>query len=193
MPLKQNVSFETIEHVEEELQWKFLNEIAKLISKVENTIEREVYIEKITKEYDISKEAIYAEVNKLTYKKSGSEKILEKSKPVITHRKVETKEVPQAIKKRENTIISILLTGDLYIFEIIKQNIRKEVQTMEMKNLATELSSNAYPGRGIVIGKTEDGTKAAIAYFIELSRPVSVSAILSAIQPAPIIPIFIID
>ena len=47
---------------------KFLNEIAKLISKVDNTIEREVYIEKIAKEYDISKEAIYAEVNKLTYK-----------------------------------------------------------------------------------------------------------------------------
>ena len=45
---------------------KFLNEIAKLISKVDNTIEREVYIEKIAKEYDISKEAIYAEVNKLT-------------------------------------------------------------------------------------------------------------------------------
>ena len=28
------------------------------------------------------------------------------------------------------------------------------------------LSNNTYPGRGIVIGKTEDGTKAAVAYFI---------------------------
>ena len=28
------------------------------------------------------------------------------------------------------------------------------------------LSSNTYPGRGIVIGKTEDGKKAAVAYFI---------------------------
>ena len=105
---------------------KFLNEIAKLISKVENTMEREVYIEKIAKEYDISKEAIYAEVNKLTYKNDKSEKILEKSKPVITHKKTETKEVSQAIKRRENTIISILLSGDLSIFEIIKQNIKPE-------------------------------------------------------------------
>ena len=105
---------------------KFLNEIAKLISKVDNTMEREVYIEKIAKEYDISKEAIYAEVNKLTYKNDKSEKILEKVKPVITHKKVETKEVPQAIKRRENTIISILLSGDLSIFEIIKQNIKPE-------------------------------------------------------------------
>ena len=105
---------------------KFLNEIAKLISKVDNTMEREVYIEKIAKEYDISKEAIYAEVNKLTYKNDKSEKILEKAKPIITHKKVETKEVSQAIKRRENTIISILLSGDLSIFEIIKQNIKPE-------------------------------------------------------------------
>ena len=105
---------------------KFLNEIAKLISKVDNTIEREVYIEKIAKEYDISKEAIYAEVNKLTYKNDKSEKVLEKAKPVITHKKVETKEVSESIRRRENTIISILLTGDLSIFEIIKQNIKPE-------------------------------------------------------------------
>lgn len=105
---------------------KFLNEIAKLISKVDNTIEKEIYIEKIAKEYDISKEAIYAEVNKLTYKNAKSEKILEKPKAVITHKKIEKREIPQAIKIRENTIISILLTGDLSVFEIIKQNIKPE-------------------------------------------------------------------
>lgn len=37
---------------------------------------------------------------------------------------------------------------------------------MELKNLATELSSNAYPGRGIVIGRSADGKKAVSAYFI---------------------------
>ena len=37
---------------------------------------------------------------------------------------------------------------------------------MEKLLLANELSSNAYPGRGIVIGKTPDGTKAVTAYFI---------------------------
>ena len=33
-------------------------------------------------------------------------------------------------------------------------------------DLAKELSSNAYPGRGIVIGKSEDGKYAVTAYFI---------------------------
>lgn len=33
-------------------------------------------------------------------------------------------------------------------------------------NLEQELKANAYPGRGIVIGRSEDGKKAVIAYFI---------------------------
>lgn len=37
---------------------------------------------------------------------------------------------------------------------------------MLKKSLAEELSSTTYPGRGIVIGRTPDGKKAAIAYFI---------------------------
>lgn len=37
---------------------------------------------------------------------------------------------------------------------------------MEFKSIEARLSENAYPGRGIVIGKTPDGTKAAVAYFI---------------------------
>lgn len=37
---------------------------------------------------------------------------------------------------------------------------------MEKLLLEDELSSNEYPGRGIVVGKTPDGTYAVIAYFI---------------------------
>ena len=37
---------------------------------------------------------------------------------------------------------------------------------MTKLNIANELSSNAYPGRGIVIGKSEDGKYAVTAYFI---------------------------
>lgn len=36
----------------------------------------------------------------------------------------------------------------------------------EVKSIGTRIHGNEYVGRGIVIGKTEDGTKAAIAYFI---------------------------
>lgn len=37
---------------------------------------------------------------------------------------------------------------------------------MERLSLEEQLSQNAYPGRGIVIGKSEDGASAVLAYFI---------------------------
>lgn len=37
---------------------------------------------------------------------------------------------------------------------------------MNPVKLSRELSSNTYPGRGIVLGKSQDGRHAAIAYFI---------------------------
>lgn len=37
---------------------------------------------------------------------------------------------------------------------------------MKMIDICNELKNNAYPGRGIVIGKTPDGSKAVTAYFI---------------------------
>ena len=37
---------------------------------------------------------------------------------------------------------------------------------MKKLNIAQELSSNAYPGRGIIIGRSADGKSAVTAYFI---------------------------
>ena len=37
---------------------------------------------------------------------------------------------------------------------------------MKIKTLSEELSSETYPGRGIIVGKTADGKYAAVAYFI---------------------------
>lgn len=131
--LKQNLNLDNTSD-----KIKFLNEIAKLISKVDNNIEKEVYIDKISNSYNISKEAIYAEVNKLTYKQVKSEKILEKSKPIIKH--VKKEEVSESIKKRENTILALLLIGDLNIFNIIKQNINYEDFKYNLnKNIAKKL------------------------------------------------------
>ena len=133
--LKRNLNLENVND-----KIKFLNEISKLISKIDNTIEREVYIEKIAKEYDISKEAIYAEVNKLTYADKKDEKVLEKTKPVLLHKKTESTNVSEAVKKRENTILSILLTGNENLYQIIKQNISADDFKYELnKQIAKKL------------------------------------------------------
>lgn len=45
----------------------FVNEAAQILSQVENTVEREAYVKRISLETDISQEAINAEINKLIY------------------------------------------------------------------------------------------------------------------------------
>ena len=103
---------------------KFLNEIAKIISNVDNNMEREVYIENIAKTYNISKEAIYAQVNKLKYSETDN-KILERPKAVKVHKKEENI-VSDKIRKREDTILSLLLNENLNIYQIIKQNVNAD-------------------------------------------------------------------
>ena len=120
---------------------KFLKEIAKLISKIDSSIEREVYIDKIARTYEISKEAVYAEVNKLTYTKTNDQKKLNANKTIKTTRKLQQKSTTsKAIENREDTIVSLLLTGDQTIYEIIKQNIKVEDYQSEInKQIATKL------------------------------------------------------
>ena len=106
---------------------KFLNEIAKILSKVENTMEREIYIEKIAQGYNISKEAIYAEVNKLIYNNTKEDKVLQSReiKPVRENIK-NTTEIDEDLKRRENTIIAILLDSNANMFAKIKEQIKPE-------------------------------------------------------------------
>ena len=105
---------------------KFLNEIAKLISKIDNTMEREIYIEKIAKGYNISKEAIYAEVNKLQYSNRQTSKILEKEKTAIRRNIIKnSNQISEEVRKRENTIIWVLINST-ETYRVIKDNIKVE-------------------------------------------------------------------
>ncbi len=97
---------------------KFLNEIAKTLSEVENTMEREVYVDKLSKTYKISKEAIYAEINKLLYRNTSKPQILEKS--TITVKKVEDNKIDAGTKRREQIIIYLLINNPKESFEELK-------------------------------------------------------------------------
>ena len=105
---------------------KFLNEIAKILAKVDNTMEREIYIDKIASSYQISKEAIYAEVNKLIYTSSKTENLLQSKtvkNPVVKKNEKEEKDVDIDLKRREDTIIALLLDANEKIFQKIKEKI----------------------------------------------------------------------
>ena len=85
---------------------KFLNLIAKAISEVDNEIERELYVDKISKTYGISKEAIMAEVKKLTYK---SKNTYQKNEPQFIETKVNEEKVDEKTLKQEKMLIYLLL------------------------------------------------------------------------------------
>ncbi len=121
---------------------KFLNEIAKILSKVENTMEREIYIEKIAKGYNISKEAIYAEVNKLIYAGNKTDKVLQSNTKEVKRVEIEIKDyiIDEDLQRRENTIIAILLENNNNIFQKIKEKIKPENFRSEInKKIAKEL------------------------------------------------------
>ena len=103
---------------------KFLKEIAKVLSQIDNEIEREVYADKISREYQISKEAIYAEIEKLKRPVGQGKKLLESAKPQIHAEKKE--EVVQADSKRERLMIYLLVNypGESYL--PLKQTIAPE-------------------------------------------------------------------
>ena len=108
---------------------RFLNEIAKILSKVENTMEREIYIEKIAKGYNISKEAIYAEVNKLIYVGTKEDKVSQNKKREIrsiTREQKNNDNIDEDLKRREDTIIALLLDANTNVFKKIKEHIQPE-------------------------------------------------------------------
>lgn len=119
--LSQNINLENASD-----KIKFLNEIAKILAKVDNTMEREIYIDKIASSYQISKEAIYAEVNKLIYTSSKTENLLQSKtakNPVVKKNEKEEKDVGIDLKRREDTIIALLLDANEKIFQKIKEKI----------------------------------------------------------------------
>lgn len=108
---------------------KFLNEIAKILAKVDNTMEREIYIEKIAKGYNISKEAIYAEVNKLIYTSSKADNLLQGKvvkTQIIKRNEKEENSIDEDLKNREDTIIALLLDANTKVFQKIKEKIKPE-------------------------------------------------------------------
>ncbi len=100
---------------------KFLKETANVLSKIESKIEQELYISKIATEYDISKEAIYAEINKLSLKTQNAT-ILEKPKQ-IAKIKTEKKTISETEANRDNIIISLLLKYGIAKYNFIKGKI----------------------------------------------------------------------
>lgn len=114
---------------------RFLKEITKVLSGVDNKIEREIYIDKIAEQYNISKEAIYGEVNKVLYKNTSEKVLLDPVK-----RKIEPKkeEISSTTVQRENLIIYLLANHFNEVYEKIKFSISVEDFKLEENKIIFE-------------------------------------------------------
>lgn len=146
--LKKNLNLENAND-----KIKFLKETAKLLQKIDSKIEQEIYIDKISEEYEISKEAIYAEINKQTGNKTGN-KILEKSRSVVV--KKQNKEIPAVLQKREDAIIALLINGDKNVYEQIKHRILPSDLKLEVNKKIVEKVYNEYEKSGDIANNIID-------------------------------------
>ena len=112
---------------------KFLNEVAKIVAKVENSMEREVYVDKISLEYKVSKDAIYAEINKLLYVNSRTEQKLEKKVVPVKNVSIQQDEQPVDVKTKrlESLVIYLLINYPDKSFERLKKLIDNNVIKIE--------------------------------------------------------------
>ena len=119
---------------------KFLKEIAKILSRVNSDIEKEVYVDKISFEYKVSKEAIWSEIEKISGNKTSEKKKLDR--PLISTAKKEekTEKIDEAVEKRERMLIYLLINNPEESFNKISSNIKiEDIKSERNRNIITKV------------------------------------------------------
>ena len=121
---------------------KFLVEIAKIISNIDNKMEQEIYIDKISNEYNITKEAIYSQINKLMYSNSQGQKTLEIKRNNLKNinKKILDKNVSENDIKREKMLIWLLINDPKKTYNEVKNIIEiDDIKVEKNKNVIKKL------------------------------------------------------
>jgi DNA primase len=115
---------------------RFLNKMAEILSKVTNNIERDIYIEKLSKDLGVGKEALVAEVEKFLFK-GDDKKVKSFSIPKVEEKKVEenTKNLYE-----EETILYLLTSKKVDVFNKIKSVVDvSDFKSSAIRNLASSI------------------------------------------------------
>ena len=118
----------------------YLNNVATVLAKINNSMERELYINRVSSELGIGVEAIYAEINKKMF--GNSNKVAK-----ITHKVIENSvskqgvdDVPTNVYNAEKLLIYLLCQNEQRIYKEIKKYIGFEDFKVNLyKKLAEKL------------------------------------------------------
>lgn len=154
---------------------KFLTEIAKILSNVDNNIEREVYIDRISKVYEISKNAIVSEVDKLLYRSLAGVTKFEKSNIVL--KDTQDSKIDVATRKREGMVVYLLVDYTKLSFDRIKSVVDLDLIKSEKNKkiigiLYEKIDLNNLPENIISLFEDEDDinyVSGILSYDFEIS------------------------
>ncbi len=101
----------------------FLNKMAEVLSKIENNIERDIYVDQLSDELGVGKEAILAEIDKITFKDKAN--LINWQKPILINedKKNESNNHKNEI---EEILIYLLCEKNKKIYERIKSEVKEE-------------------------------------------------------------------
>jgi len=98
----------------------YLNSVASVLAKINNSMERELYINKIATELGIGVEAIYSEINKKIFGNS-----IKTSKtsypPILEKNNIDLPDIPKNVYDSEKLLIFLLCQNDKKVFSTIKK------------------------------------------------------------------------
>lgn len=101
----------------------FLNKMAEVLSKIENNIERDIYVDQLSDELGVGKEAILAEIDKITFKDKAN--LINWQKPILIS---EDKKGESDSHKNEieEILIYLLCEKNKKVYERIKSEVKEE-------------------------------------------------------------------
>lgn len=177
--LKQNLDLEQAND-----KIKFLNEVSKILLATKNKFEKEVYIEKVSEEYGISKEAIYAELNKLEYANSKGQQVLDRRNTVQRQVSNLKKEDTSIDTSRENLLILLLINEGVQVYKRVKEKILlDDIKNQENRKIVKILYEELQKGDiSNVIGlfENDEETLSHVTYI--LSKALDINDIDKAIE-----------
>ncbi|MEN8906605.1 MAG: DNA primase [Clostridiales bacterium] len=143
---------------------KFLNSVAEVLSEINNKVELEMYINKISVEYKISEESIKAEINK-KYKPSNNLKPIKKN--ILKKNNV----IKKRNKVKYEEILLCLLSLDNSLYDYLKNKISIEYFDNNNIKIAKFLFDRLEKNKSVVpadlISNVEDGSKTIFAKIFQ--------------------------
>lgn len=165
--LKSQINVETTEG-----KIKFLNSIADVLSKVDNRVEREMYIKKLAKDYEISREAIESEVyRRVKPKMNFRTAVTENRQKRISNIEMGKNKKTNHIEYYEKRLLALICI-DNTVYNHIKDRISLEIFTdSNNKEAAKIIFEKLESKKGVVIGElfnvVEDNTASELARIVQ--------------------------